>query len=141
MKKASFTLSVFLILLTNTGLMAQHPEHGCEPLDLNSISYIEEENVFDLGFNTDEYLPADFDPYEIYVNLDVIKYIDEGEAIADYSAFLPHDFNPYAYPTYFRTIDYVDPSDTIDLDFDTAENLPEVFDPFKKDSKSDILSL
>ena len=52
MKKASFTLSVFLILLTNTGIMAQHPYNGCEPLDLNSITYIEmeEENVYDLGF-------------------------------------------------------------------------------------------
>lgn len=141
MKKANFTLSIFLILLTNTGLMAQHPNNGCEPLDLDSITYIEEENVFDLGFETDDYLPSDFDPYEYYVNLDSIRFIDEDEAIADYSAVLPHDFNPYAYPTYFRTIDYVDPSDRIELDLDTVENLPEGFDPFEKVNNTDILSL
>lgn len=141
MKKASFTLSVFLILLSNTGLMAQQAKSGCEPLDLNSITYIEEDNDYDLGFETDEYLPLDFDPYEYYVNLDAIEFIDEEEALADYSAFLPHDFNAYAYPTYFRTIDYVDPSDMIDLHLDIVENLPEGFDPFKKVANSDIISL
>ena len=90
---------------------------------------------------TDEYLPTDFDPYEYYVNLDTINFIDEDEAITDYSAFLPHDFNAYAYPEYFRTIDYVDPSDLIELDLDTVENLPEGFDPFKKVIHLDILSL
>ncbi len=140
MKKASFTLSVILILLSNTGLIAQHPNSGCEPLDLESVTYIEEENVYDLGFDTDDYLPLDFDPYEYYVNLDAIKYLEEDEAV-DYSAYLPHDFNPYAYPTYFRSIDYVDPSDKIDLNFDTVENLPEGFDPFQKVSISENLSL
>ncbi|MGB5238481.1 MAG: hypothetical protein WBM43_06030 [Flavobacteriaceae bacterium] len=141
MKKASLIFSSFLILLTHTGVMAQNPKNDDEPLDLNSVTYIEEENAYDLGFNTEDYLPLDFDPTEYYVDLDSIDFIDEVEAVADYSAFLPHDFNAYAYPSYFRSIDYLDPSDAIDLDLDTAENLPEGFDPFERIQNEEIISL
>ncbi len=142
MKKASLTFSIFLFLLTHTGLMAQQPKNDCEPFDLNSVIYIEEDDdAYDLGFNTADYLPLDFDPTEYYVDLNTIYYIDEDEVIADYSAFLPHDFNAYAYPAYFRSIDYLDPTDMIELELETAESLPEGFDPFKRTENKEIFSL
>lgn len=141
MKKASLTLSIVMILLLNTGIMAQRPDNGCEPLDLNSITYIEEGNVYDLGFNSKDYLPLDFDPYEHYVDLGAIGYLDEESEIWNYSDYLPDDFNPYDYPANFRTIDYIDPLDMIENDLDTAEYLPEEFDPFSRISETDIISL
>ena len=140
MKKVSYFLTVILALSMNAGAIAQNPHDGCESLDLNSITYIEDENEFDLGFDTADYLPLNFDPYQTYVDLEAVRFIEE-EVVVDFTAYLPHDFDPYAYPTYFRTIDYVDPTDEIMLDFDTAENLPEGFDPYIRNFDVNIVSL
>lgn len=141
MKTVNLIVSIFLGLAINTGVFAQSPGDGCLPLDWKSITYIEDENEFDLGFNTADYLPLDFDPYQAYVDLDAIKFLDAEESVMDYRAYLPADFNAYAYPENFRTIDYVDPTDEFTLDFDSAENLPDGFDPYSRTVDSNIVSL
>lgn len=103
-------------------------------LALDEIEYIEEETSFDLGFDTAEYLPEDFDPHKVYVNLDAITYIDEDMVDEDLgfdtSEYLPEDFNPYSYPVNVMSIDYIEEGeDEIDLGFDTAQYLPDGFDP------------
>ena len=105
------------------------------PVDipLDEIVYIEEEMEIDLGFDTADYLPEDFDPNKQYVDLNSIEFIEEGEVAdlgIDTAAYLPEDFNPYAFPTDIMSVDYIEEGeDTIDLGFDTEEFLPEGFDP------------
>ena len=141
MKAINLTFSFLLALGFNTALISQGPSHDCDDLVLNNITYIEEEDEFDLGFETEDYLPLDFDPHKIYVNLDAIEFIDDEEMTPDFRAYLPAEFNAYAFPKYFRNIDYVDPTDEITLDFETEEYLPQGFDPYADVSKTDAISL
>ena len=41
-------------------------------LNLNEIEYVEEEPEVDLGFDTSDYLPKDFNPYASYFDLNSI---------------------------------------------------------------------
>ena len=101
-------------------------------LAMDEIIYIEEEEV-DLGFDTAEYLPENFDPYKQYVDLDAIEFIEEEESLDfgfETSEYLPENFNPYASPVEVMNIDYIEEGeDEFDLGFDTAQYLPEGFDP------------
>ncbi len=63
MKKLKIIISSFLIVASINGINAQNPNGDNNHFDINSIVYIEDED-FDLGFNTSEYLPEDFDPYK-----------------------------------------------------------------------------
>ena len=95
-------------------------------LNLNDIIFIEEELPVELGFNTEDYLPEGFNPYEQYVDLNSIEFIEEEEEDAwdlgfDASVHLPDDFNPYAIPSDVMSIDYIEEGeDDIDLGFDTT---------------------
>ena len=106
-----------------------------EELNLEEIIYIEDELPVDLGFNTEDYLPEDFNPYEQYVDLNAIEFIEEEEEEAwdlgfDASVYLPDNFNPYAIPSDVMNIDYIEEGeDDLDLGFDTAAYLPDGFDP------------
>ena len=105
-------------------------------LNLDEIIYIEEEVPVELGFNTEDYLPEDFNPYEQYVDLNSIEFIEEEEEETwdlgfDASVYLPDNFNPYAIPGDVMNIDYIEEGeDEVDLGFDTAKYLPEDFDPY-----------
>ena len=102
-------------------------------LNLDDIIYIEEDSEVELGFNTADYLPENFDPCKQYVDLDAIEYIEEDNVLDlgfDTEAFLPDSFNAYADATDFRNIDYIEEGeDDFELGFNTAEYLPEGFDP------------
>ena len=142
MKTVNLIVSIFLGLVINSGVFAQGPSNDCEILDLDSITYIEEENEFELGFNTYDYLPSDFDPHKMYVDLRAIKFIeDDEELVLDFHSYLPADFDAYAYPANFRTINYLDPADEFCLDFDTAEFLPEGFDPYSRNEDLKTIAL
>lgn len=100
-------------------------------LDLNDIVFIEEEAPVDLGFNTSDYLPEGFDPYEVYVDLDAIPFLEEEEEvnIPEIQDWLPRGFDPYAAPADIRSISYIDETDG-DPVVDTQAWLPEGFNPY-----------
>jgi len=66
-------------------------------LHIKDIIVLEEEEVIDLGFDTAEYLPEGFNPYEGMVfDLDEIEYLEEEEEIVfdfDVEDYLPENFN------------------------------------------------
>lgn len=102
------------------------------PFNINSIVFLEAEEELDLGFDTADYLPENFDPNKVYVDLNQVTYIDyEEDSLADFNtaAYLPEDFNPYAIPADIRAISYIE--EEVELDFDTAPYLPEGFDPYE----------
>lgn len=102
---------------------------------LAGIEFLEEEySLYDLGFETSEYLPADFDPYEVYVDLKSIDFIEDEEDLGfDTSDYLPEGFNPYAIPSDFSSISYIEEEgEMLDPYVDTAAYLPAGFDPYAR---------
>ena len=131
MNKKKLTLSIALSGLLVHGAFANNINKGVEDFDLDSIEYIEEEEVIELGFDTADYLPEGFDPYEFYFDLNWVEYIDMDnleEIVVE--NHLPENFDPYADPKGIEGINYIDPNDEINLDLDTVENLPKGFDPY-----------
>nr|WP_299071671.1 hypothetical protein [uncultured Allomuricauda sp.] len=106
-------------------------------LDLSEIVFIEEDAEIDLGFNTADYLPEDFNPYKAYFNLDSITYIEEEEELAldfDTNAYLPKGFDPYTEVVPVNSINFIE-EESIDLGFDTKKYLPKGFSPYKTAKK------
>lgn len=102
-------------------------------LNLADIPFIEEEDTVDLGFDTADYLPEGFDPYEVYVDLDAINYIEENEEEAlgfELAAWLPEGFDPYSAPADFASISYMEPESDLYPAIETKNWLPEGFDAY-----------
>tara|TARA_R110002167_G_scaffold84156_6_gene228740 strand:- start:3161 stop:3679 length:519 start_codon:yes stop_codon:yes gene_type:complete len=116
------------------------------PLCLEEISFIELEAEIDLGFDTAEYLPIGFNPYEgMIFNIDDIDYITLDEEIDlgfDTAEYLPIDFDAYEGMGYglddiVGTLDlddiiYLVEDEEIELGFDTQKYLPKGFDAYAK---------
>lgn len=133
MNKKNMTVALAMGLLFAKGVFAGVPTDEKGELDLSTIVYIEEEEVIDLGFDTADYLPEDFDPYKVYFDLNSVTVIAaEIEIDFDSKANLPTDFDAYAYPTDCESFNYIDADDTLVLNFDSTNNLPEGFDPYIK---------
>ena len=130
MNTKSFKVTMLLGLSLVNAIFAADPASDRDDLIISSVPYIEEDTEFDLGFDTADYLPEDFNPYKIYVDLDSIEFIEE-ENVLDIKTqkYLPDDFNAYGYPTDVEAFDYIDAADDI-IDFDTKKHLPEGFDPY-----------
>ncbi|MBG47300.1 MAG: hypothetical protein CML05_03310 [Pseudozobellia sp.] len=112
---------------------ANNPVSERDELVISSIDYIEEDTDFELGFDTAEYLPEDFDPYKMYVDLKSVVYIEEEEALKlNTKKHLPKEFDAYAFPSNVFDFNYIDANDEISLNFDTQEHLPEGFNPYIK---------
>jgi len=141
MKKLKIIVSSLLIVVSINGLNAQNPKGGNDKFDINSIVYIEEELDFDLGFNTSDYLPEDFDPYKHYLDLNAISYLEDVYVYFDFGKNLPRDFDVYANPTDFRNVSYIDPMDEAQLELDTVEHLPADFNPYSRTSSINYNSL
>ena len=133
MNNKNFKLAIAMGLLFANGILASEPKDDKGELDINTIVYIEEEEVIDLGFDTADYLPEGFDPYKVYFDLDSVVVVEEEIKIDfDSTKNLPADFDAYSYPTDVSGFDYIDAEDTIELDFDTAQYLPEGFDAYSR---------
>jgi len=103
-------------------------------LNLNDIPYIEDEAEIDLGFDTADYLPSNFDPYKVYFDLNTVNYIEEAVFVPlDFNTadYLPENFNPYANFPGIAGISYMEVESPLDLGFDTKMYLPEGFDPYE----------
>ncbi|MFS4468709.1 hypothetical protein [Maribacter sp. 2210JD10-5] len=75
-------------------------DEGLGNFDISHINLIEIEQEVNLGFDTYNYLPLNFDPYEgMTMVLNEIEVIDTEEEIDlgfDVKKYLPKDFNPYS---------------------------------------------
>ncbi|MEX0314025.1 MAG: hypothetical protein AB3N18_07595 [Allomuricauda sp.] len=73
-------------------------EASKEEFDINKVVFVEEEQDWELGFDTAPYLPENFDPYSGEFSLKAINYMDECDHIElgfDTSGYLPEGFDPY----------------------------------------------
>lgn len=129
------------VLMVNSDVSQGTPEFLMETkrdiprnLDLNDIVFIEKEEPIDLGFDTEDYLPLNFDPYKVYFDLDKVTYIEDGEDEVfdfDTSGDLPKDFNPYAHPEDFAAVSFIEEEEELTLGFDPKDYLPAGFDPYE----------
>ena len=76
------------------------PTNGEDIISIASIEVIELEEEIELGFDTADYLPADFNPYKGMgdINWDEIELYELEEEIDlgfDTKDYLPKNFNPY----------------------------------------------
>ncbi|MEP0134544.1 MAG: hypothetical protein ABJJ25_00085 [Eudoraea sp.] len=133
MNKLKTIISSFVIAATINGINAQNPNGDENHFDFSSIEYIEEED-FDLGFNTSEYLPEDFDPYKYYFDLNSISFVEDVFVYIDSEKNLPRHFDVFANPSDFRNVSYIDPMDEVQLELDTEEYLPADFNPYARTS-------
>jgi hypothetical protein len=102
---------------------------------LENIVYLEENEEIDLGFDTADYLPTGFNPYEgMEFDIDKIDYIElEEEPVLgfDTNEYLPIGFDPYVQlELNLDEIVYIEDEEDILLDFDTQMYLPEGFDAY-----------
>ena len=69
-------------------------EEDSAEFDLDEIEFVEDEAEIDLGFDTSEYLPEGFNPYENYFDLNSIIFLEEDvEFNLDTESYLPSDFD------------------------------------------------
>lgn len=141
MKNIKTIVSSLLIVAFINGANGQNTNKEEDFFDINSIAYIEEEVDFDLGFDTSEYLPEDFDPYSHYVNLNTISYLEDVYVFINSEKKLPKHFNAYANPTDFRHVSYIDPMDEVKFELETVEHLPADFNPYSRVSSMNYDSL
>ena len=107
-----------------------------EKFDINSITYIEDEIEFDLGFDTADYLPEDFDASKIYFNINSVDYIEEESILVMYTQqYLPKGFNAYAYPSDVQSINYIDENDSFEFRLSTKLSLQSRLKSNKEISK------
>ena len=133
MNTKTIILGIIAGIFIVNGMFAMDPTTEKEKFDINSITYIEDEIEIDLGFDTADYLPEDFDAHQVYFDLNGVDYIEEDLAIEwDTKEYLPKEFNAYAYPTDVQSINFIDGSDTFALGFDTQNYLPLNFYAFTK---------
>ncbi|SHJ94701.1 hypothetical protein [Pseudozobellia thermophila] len=131
MNKKNIKVSVLMALVFANGVFASGPKSERDDLVINSVSYIEDDTDYDLGFDTADYLPEDFDPYKLYVDLDAIDFIEDEENLGiDTKKYLPKGFDAYAFPKHVADFNYIDENDYEVINFDTKEHLPEGFDPY-----------
>lgn len=135
-KKNVITALIFALGFSST-ISATDLKVAEELFDINSIIYIEDEDKIELGFDTADYLPENFDPYKRYIDLNSILFIEEEPQMKrrierKLARRLPKGFDAYADPKGILGINYIDENDTIVIDFDTTAYLPEGFDPYKK---------
>ena len=124
------TLNISAELNNSTSEMNDYASYE---LNLNEVAYIEEEPELDLGFDTSDYLPEGFNPYESYFDLNSIIYLENKVELAlgfDTQTYLPEDFNSYTDVVDVHSINYMEEED-MDLGFDTKDYLPEGFSPYE----------
>ncbi|MEE9362765.1 MAG: hypothetical protein V3U92_09220 [Cellulophaga sp.] len=133
MKKQNLIFSMVMVLIMTSNLFAHKSINNVEEFDINSVDYVEEELEVSLGFDAADYLPEGFNPYEIYFDINSLEFIeDEKIDTLNLGEYLPKGFDAYANPTDAMSVNYINEDDTIELDFDSKQNLSNNFNPYKR---------
>lgn len=128
MNKNNIITSIIIGLMFSGAVSANDTCKTKEVCFLNEIVYLEQEADFDLGFDTADYLPEDFDPHSFYFNLNSVAFLELDELDEISTEYLPEDFNPYAAPSNFMDISYIDPNDLIEPVIEVRYEIPEEID-------------
>ncbi|MDT0606881.1 hypothetical protein [Croceitalea rosinachiae] len=97
MKYRKYIVIAFIGALFLPLLSAKAEKTTEENFNIKSVVFVEQEQEESFDFDTAEYLPEGFDPYQDNVSVNSLNYIEDdsidlGFDTADY---LPENFNPY----------------------------------------------
>ncbi|NNE03928.1 MAG: hypothetical protein HKN52_12290, partial [Eudoraea sp.] len=123
------------------GTTMQLPAEAPDNLNLEEIAYLEADEVIELGFDTKEYLPENFDPATFYVDLEAVAFIeDHKDADLGFNTkdYLPSNFDAYAQPKDVMDVSYIELVD-YEVGIDTTMYLPEGFDPYETELDLDTI--
>ncbi|UII74839.1 hypothetical protein LV716_11240 [Flagellimonas sp. HMM57] len=98
MKYQTFTLTAVMIVFMSISLQAMKSNALVEEFDINKVVFIEEDQDYDLGFDTSKYLPEGFDAYSNEYSVETVNYIDVCDDVElgfETTGYLPEGFNPY----------------------------------------------
>ncbi len=128
--KTSFIKASIFILFALGNLSVLKAGENQTHVVIDSIVYLEEEEDNALNFETEAFLPSDFNPYAVPENVLHVSYIVEESDIEldfDPKNYLPQGFDPYEFFFDINSIEYIDENDLFELDFDTTRYLPANF--------------
>jgi len=115
-------------------------------LDWSKIELIEVEEEVELGFDTKDYLPKDFNPLKgkndlNWNKIELITVDEEVELGFDTKNYLPKDFNPLKGKNDldWSKIKLEEVEEDVELNFNTNDYLPEGFNPNKQICSSLIM--
>ena len=130
---------------TVSGTVAQKPVNSCDlvgiagsdSICLDEVVFVENDEPVELGFDVNEYLPADFNPYQPAneeLDLNSITFIegDDFEGLGfDTAAYLPLGFDAYAgMEPRWEEIEFIEEEEPVVLGFDTRDYLPANFNAY-----------
>lgn len=97
MKYQKYLVLAFVAALFLPMLSAKSAESTTMEFDLNSLDYIELGGNSEIDFDTAEYLPDNFNPFDSNFTLESLNYIEDDTVDLgfDTSDYLPEEFNPY----------------------------------------------
>ena len=110
MKTQNIILSLTLLFGVNFSISARELANDFT-LEIDSITYLEEEEVATLDFDTAAYLPEDFNPYAAPSNFLHVSYLNEEGHIElgfDTKQYLPEGFDPHEYFFDIHSINYIE---------------------------------
>ena len=111
MKYKKYISTAFLAFLLLPLLSAKTTPSFKEDFDLSKITFIEEDQQIDLGFDTAEYLPKDFNPYQEEISIGGVNFMEDEEIDLgfDTATYLPKNFNAYKKQKHYFTKDNFKP--------------------------------
>ncbi|GGD54451.1 hypothetical protein [Muriicola marianensis] len=119
---------LYIFLFFGFGLSSSAMEKNNEiNLEVDSITYIEEEDSASLDFNTEAFLPEDFNPYSAPENILHVSYIDAEQEIDlgfDTEEYLPAGFNPHRFFFDIHSIEYIEDEELFDIDLAIIIQVP-----------------
>ena len=92
------TLKTILMLTFGLSVFTSYGFNSAEDFDINTVEFIEEEQEWELGFDTAQFLPENFDPYSGIISVKAINFIDVCEEVElgfETGGYLPLGFDPY----------------------------------------------
>lgn len=114
---------------------------GEEMMALSEIIFLEAEEKVELGFDVNEYLPADFQAVaKGEIPLSEIEYVETEDPLElgfDSASYLPVGFDPYANRVSGpQDIPFMEEHAGLELGYDVNAYLPAGFDPFRGATQS-----
>ena len=130
--KREILTGIFWLVFSVVALGAQtgnSPLHNSQN-ENDKVIFIEEVKPVDLGFDTAQYLPDNFDPYGLPENIMDVSFIEEETEVEldfDVRQYLPELFDPYKKYFDLSTIEFIEEEEVIEFDFAIQDYLPRDF--------------
>ena len=97
MKYRKYIVVIFIAAMFLPLLSAKAEKITEENFNIRSVVFIEQESEINFDFDTSQYLPEGFNPYEDNFSVESLNYMEDDSIDLgfDTTDYLPENFNPY----------------------------------------------